>query len=89
MTEYWLLKIEPKAEKQLAKLDWQVAKGVQAALNDLVRLENPASRCKQLRGSHAGLHSFRIRDLRVILELLIEDRTISVVSVGWRKDVYG
>lgn len=89
MTEYWRLKIEPKAEKQLAKLDPQVARGVQLALDDLARLENPASRCKELRGTHAGLHSFRIRDLRVILELLIEDRTIFVVSVGWRKDVYG
>ena len=88
MTEYWLLKIEPKAEKQLSKLDPQVANGVKLALNDLARLENPTSRCKELRGNLAGLHSFRIRDLRVILELLITDRAITVISVGWRKNVY-
>ena len=88
MTGFWQLKIERKAEKQLEKLDPQDARRVQLALNELIRLENPASKCKELRGNHAGLHSYRIRDLRVILELLIEGRTIVVVRVGWRKDVY-
>ena len=88
MTDSWLLKIEPKARKQLAKLDPHVERKVLLALSELSRTDNPVEHCEQLRGNFRGLYKFRIQNLRAVFDIVIREHTIEVVRVGWRKDVY-
>jgi mRNA-degrading endonuclease RelE of RelBE toxin-antitoxin system len=41
-----------------------------------------------LAGELGGYFSYRIQDLRAVVDFVIEDGEILVIRVGWRKDVY-
>ena len=43
---------------------------------------------KPLQGNKQGSHSLRVGDFRVIYDLYPADRTIHIIHVGDRKDVY-
>jgi mRNA interferase RelE/StbE len=60
----WTLIISDTADKQLAKLDKTIAKKVRAYLEDVCQLNNPADRGHALTGPWAGLHRYRIGQLR-------------------------
>lgn len=76
------------AKKQLGKLDRPVQLQVVRALEGLAKSENPQSRCKPLLGGLGGYFSYRIQDLRAVIDFAIEDGELLVIRVGWRKDVY-
>ena len=79
-----------EADRQLDKLDPQVARRILKFLNQRVRtLDNPRSIGEALRGSKLGeFWKYRVGDYRLICS--IEDRRvlILVLRIGHRREVY-
>ena len=85
----WLIKFDPRAMKELKKLDRVAQKRIITYLKKQVAVQNnPRLFGKSLTGDKQGLWCYRVGNYRVICELLDEDLTISVIKVGHRKSVY-
>ena len=86
----WKIEFSVEADRQLDKLDRQVAKRILKFLNQRVRtLDNPRSIGEALRGSKLGeFWKYRVGDYRLICS--IEDRRvlILVLRIGHRREVY-
>lgn len=85
--EGWNLRIAASAERQLARLPERIAAAVvEFLLGPLC--ENPRKVGHQLQRELAGLWSARRGAYRVIYEINDEDRTVSVLRIEHRSDVY-
>jgi len=86
----WLIKLDEGAEKDLSKLDRQVAQRITKFLRERVAvLENPRSIGEALKGSKLGeFWKYRVGDYRIIAS--IEDALVRiyVVQIGNRREVY-
>jgi mRNA interferase RelE/StbE len=85
----WRVEITRTAERQIAKLDRQV----QVALVDYLRehveqAADPRQQGKALRGEKKGLWRYRVGDYRVICHIRDESKTVVVLTLGHRKEVY-
>lgn len=75
------------AEKQLGKLDRQVARTLVRFMNERVHLaSNPRSIGKQLRDS--DFWRYRVGDYRILCHIEDERLVVLVVEVGHRREVY-
>jgi len=85
-----LIKIDDAAQKDLAKLDKQIAQRIITFLRERVAaLDDPRSIGEALKGSRLGdFWKYRVGDYRIISN--IEDGTLSilVVKIGNRREVY-
>jgi len=85
-----LIKIDDAAQKDLARLDKQIAKRIITFLRArLAVLDDPRSIGEALTGSRLGdFWKYRVGDYRIISN--IEDDTLSilVVKIGNRREVY-
>jgi mRNA interferase RelE/StbE len=81
----WALKFERRAERDLARLDPQIARRVTAALDRLLD-RDPSLDLRRLQGSDEW--RLRIGDWRVRLQLDFETRTVVVVRVLPRGRAY-
>lgn len=88
MTEpQWGLVVARPAQRTIDRLPDKVA----AAVLDFILgplLANPRRVGKALRGDLTGLHSARVGTYRVVYEISEADRTVRVVYVDHRADVY-
>ena len=86
----WRIEISATAEKQLARLDRQVAKRIIGFLRERIApLEDPRSIGQALRGSELGeFWKYRVGDWRLICEIRDSQILIAVLSAGNRRDVY-
>jgi len=86
----WLIKIDEGAEKDLAKLDKQIARRVLKVLRERVAvLDDPRSIGEALTGSRFGeLWKYRVGDYRIIASIEDDIITILVLRVGHRREVY-
>ena len=84
----WRLKITATAEKQLSKLDKSVARKVIAYLDELRGLDDPAAKGHPMTGPLAGLHRYRIGQLRILVEIERGQITIVVLNVDRRDSIY-
>jgi mRNA interferase RelE/StbE len=86
----WKIELSGLAQRNLKKLDRQVAKRILAFLHgQLARLDDPRSIGQALRGSDLGqFWKYRVGDWRIIAS--IEDRNIRilVVRIANRREVY-
>lgn len=86
----WRIRLGAAAEKDLAKLDKQIAKRITSFLRERVAtLIDPRSIGSALKGSDLGeFWKYRVGDYRIIS--VIEDGAlcILVVKIGNRKEVY-
>jgi mRNA interferase RelE/StbE len=86
----WKIELSGLAQRNLKKLDRQVAKRVLAFLHGrLARLDDPRSIGQALKGSDLGqFWKYRVGDWRIIASL--EDRNIRilVVRIANRREVY-
>jgi mRNA interferase RelE/StbE len=86
----WKIELSVEADRQLDKLDPQIARRVLKFLSDRVApLDNPRSIGEALRGSKLGeFWKYRVGDHRLICS--IEDRRvlILVLRIGHRREVY-
>ena len=86
----WRIEISATAEKQIARLDRQVAKRIIGFLRERIApLEDPRSIGQALRGSELGeFWKYRVGDWRLICEIRDSQILITVLSAGNRRDVY-
>jgi mRNA interferase RelE/StbE len=86
----WSIDLDPRAKKELNRLDPQVARRLTHFLfKRLAPLENPHSIGEALRGAELGeLWKYRVGDYRIIAS--IEDKMVRilVVRIGNRREVY-
>jgi mRNA interferase RelE/StbE len=86
----WSIELSPKARRQLAQLDAQVARRINRVLFErIASLENPRSIGEALKGTELGdLWKYRVGDYRIIAS--IEDKLVRilVVRIGNRRQVY-
>jgi mRNA interferase RelE/StbE len=86
----WLIKIDDEAQKDLAKLDKQIAKRITAFLRERVAvLDDPRSIGEALKGSRLGdFWKYRVGDYRIISNIEDGALRILVVKIGNRREVY-
>ena len=86
----WSIKIRANAERQLDRLDPQIARRIIRFLFDRVaQLKDPRTIGEALKGSTLGeLWKYRVGDYRIIAS--IEDKLVRilVVRIGNRREVY-
>lgn len=79
----------PAAKKELANLDFVIQKQLKQKIillaSDPVQLKN---NIKPLKGEYAGKFRLRVRDYRVIFQIIEEKILITIVRIGHRKEIY-
>ena len=86
----WAIEYGKDAEKEIAKLDGQMAQRILKFMgNRVAKLENPRSIGAALTGSTLGDYwKYRVGDYRIIAEIQDEKLIVQVVRVGNRREVY-
>lgn len=85
----WKIKLNPKVEKDLKKLDKTIQKKILAYLKEKIALQqNPRLFGKGLQGDKQGLWRYRVGDYRVICKILDDELVILVIKTAHRKNVY-
>lgn len=86
----WTIEFDPRAEKELGKLDPQVARRILAFLHDRVALlDNPRSVGEPLAGPKLGAFwKYRVGDYRIITDIQDKVLCVLVLRVGNRREVY-
>jgi mRNA interferase RelE/StbE len=84
------IEFDPRAEKELAKLDREVARRILRFLRERVAaLEDPRSLGEPLRGPELGkFWKYRVGDYRLICHIQDGEAKVLVLRVGHRRDVY-
>ena len=85
MAEYRVV-LTPAAQRQFAKLSHQAREMIAAVLLALARNPRPPG-CVKLAGVE-DLWRIRVRQYRVIYQILDDQLIVVVVKIGDRKDVY-
>ena len=86
----WKIELDPAADRELGKIDPQIARRILTFLHKRVApLENPRSIGEALKGSKLGeFWKYRVGDWRIIASIEDNAVRILVVRIGNRKDVY-
>lgn len=86
----WKVELTPLAEKNLSKLDPQIARRILSFLHSrLAVMDDPRSLGEALKGSELGeLWKYRVGDYRIISGIEDKKLTIYVVRIGNRREVY-
>ena len=86
----WQINVSESAEKQLAKLDRQIAQRIMTFLRERVAvLDDPRSIGDALKGSELGeFWKYRVGDWRIICEIRDKVVLITVLRLGNRREVY-
>lgn len=77
-----------EAERWMRKADPNIARLIRNAAREIAALEDPKSRGKALTGDFAGLWRYRVRDYRMICDIVDQKTVIMVIKVGKRDKVY-
>ena len=86
----WKIEVSPLADRQLDKLDSQIARRIEKFLQERVAmLEDPRSIGEALRGSRLGeLWKYRVGDWRILCDIQDEKLIILALQIGHRREVY-
>ncbi len=85
----WRIEISKTAEKQLEKMDREVARRIATFLRRLKTQDDPRVTGVALKGSELGEYwKYRVGDWRLICEIQDSRITIEVVRLGNRREVY-
>lgn len=86
----WKVELSRVAEKELDRLDPQVARRILSFLHGrLASLDNPRSLGEALKGSELGeFWKYRVGDYRIVCTIEDQVLRILVVRVGNRREVY-
>lgn len=84
------IEFDPRAEKELAKLDREVARRILRFLRERVAvLGDPRSLGEALHGPELGrFWKYRVGDYRLICIIQDQRITVVVLRIGHRRDVY-
>ena len=87
MEERYSIRVTARAERDLQRLPEKIATAcVEFTFGPLA--DNPHRVGKPLRGELAGLHSARRGDYRVIYGVVENTRTVGIVHIDRRSDIY-
>ncbi len=86
----WRIEYDAGAEKDLSKLDRQIAQRIIKFMGQRVaKLDDPRSIGEALKGSKLGdLWKYRVGDYRIIADIEDSILRIYVIEIGDRKQVY-
>jgi mRNA interferase RelE/StbE len=86
----WRIEFESAAQRELSKLEPQIARRVLVFLHERVaQLDDPRSIGEALKGSRLGeFWKYRVGDYRIIASIEDNALRILVVRVGNRREVY-
>jgi mRNA interferase RelE/StbE len=85
----WRVEISRTAQKQITKLDRQTQRAIVRYLRERVlEGQNARQLGKPLRGEKKGLWRYRVGDYRLICDIRDENKTVVVLALGHRKQVY-
>jgi mRNA interferase RelE/StbE len=86
----WKVELDPAAERELRKLDPQIARRLLSFLHDrLAQLDDPRSIGEALKGSKFGdLWKYRVGDYRLIADIQDGRLRILIIRIGNRREVY-
>lgn len=86
----WTIELAPAVERELDKIDPQVARRILVFLHDRVApLDNPRIFGEALKGSKLGdFWKYRVGDYRIIADIEDAVLRILIVRIGNRRDVY-
>ena len=86
----WKVELTPQAERNLAKLDPQIARRILSFLHGrLAVLDNPRTLGEALKGSKLGeFWKYRVGDYRIIAGLEDQKLTIYILRIGNRREIY-
>jgi mRNA interferase RelE/StbE len=86
---YWI-EFDPRAEKELEKLDREVARRILRFLRERVAVrDDPRSIGEALRGQELGrFWKYRVGEYRLICPIQDRRITVLVLRVGHRRDIY-
>jgi mRNA interferase RelE/StbE len=85
----WRIEYEPRAQKQLRKLDRSAAERIVRTLQqDLDRVEDPRAFGEAMVGNWTGFWRYRVGDYRAIARIEDGRVTIFIIEVAHRREVY-
>ena len=86
----WRIEYGKEAEKEIAKLDRQIAQRIIRFMGSRVaKLDNPRRIGDALTGSKLGEYwKYRVGDYRIIAEIQDAKLIVQVVRIGNRREVY-
>lgn len=86
----WKIELDASADRDLAKLDQQIARRILTFLHDRVaKIDDPRSIGEALKGSKLGdFWKYRVGDYRIITNIEDGNLRIMVIKIGNRKEVY-
>lgn len=79
----------PSARKELKQLDFVVQKQIKKKI--LLLAEDPGrlkNNIKALKGEYTGKFRIRVRDYRVIFQIVEQKVLIIIIRIGHRKEIY-
>lgn len=77
-----------KSKKQLSKIEPIIQRRIKKWVMDILQGGDPRSQGKALRGNLSQFWRYRIGDYRLICEIEDQIVTITVISIGHRREVY-
>ena len=86
----WRIEFDPRAEKELAKIDPQQVKRILRYLRERIAVDEDARRYgAPLRHDLTGLWKYRVGgDYRVVCEIQDSVLIVLVIRIGHRREVY-
>lgn len=84
----WTVTADSRAAQDLKKLRRQHHPALADLLEAIDNLAQQPYSGKPLKGDKRGSHSLRIGDFRIIYDLYPAHRTVHLIRIGDRKDVY-
>ncbi len=86
----WRIELDPLADKELSKLDPQIARRILNFLYQRVAAsDNPRVIGEALKGASLGeFWKYRVGDYRIIASINDSEIKILIIKVGNRKEVY-
>ena len=82
----FIFEFKVKAAKEIEKLPLQIRKRILKKLKFYSSQENSLRFAEKLREQKFGEYRFRIGDYRILFD--VENRKITILKVGHRKDIY-
>lgn len=84
----WTVKVSKRADKQLRKLNRQVADRITKYIEDISLLDDLRTKGKALTGTLRGLWRYRVEDYRIICDIIDDELVILVLETEHRSKVY-
>lgn len=89
MTSTYAVRLDPRAAAELRKFDRSAQERIATFLSTRVHGQtNPREQGKALTGGKAQLWRYRVGAYRVVCHINDAERSVVVMRIGHRKDVY-